>query len=137
MRNSLWLLFEEPALYFALVDEILKLERLLDVVFAGSGELLIIYHTVSVAIREPEEKVDLERCQVDHFASLESLFGLSDVNCRVVLRIFLLELLKDLVLERIHVVFHHFTNSDLISDMVKHAWKLCVMNKLLLLKSDQ
>ena len=81
--------------------------------------------------------MNLERRQVDHFASFQSFFGLSDVNGCVVLRVFLFELLENLKLKRMHVVFHHFADSDFVSDVVQHTWKLCVMYKFLLLESDQ
>lgn len=137
VRDTLWLFFEKAALYFAFVDEVLQFKGLLDVAFASSGELLVVDHAVSVAIRETQEKMNLERRQVDHFASFERLFGLSDVNGCVALWILLFELLQNLVLERVHVVLHHFADGNFISDMVEHTWELCVMYEFLLLESDK
>ena len=81
--------------------------------------------------------MNLEGRQIDHLAPFQSFFGLRDVNGCVILGVFLLELREDLVLERMHVVLHHFADCNLISDVVEHAWELGVMYEFLLLESDQ
>jgi len=47
------------------------------------------------------------------------------------------ELLDNVDLEIGHVVFHHFADCDLVSDVVKHVRELAIPDPVVLLKSDQ
>jgi len=43
------------------------------------------------------------------------------------------ELLDYVNFEVCHIALHHFTDSDLISDVVEHIWELAVLDPVVLL----
>lgn len=96
--EPLWVCFEKSTLNFAFIHEVLQFEGGLDVALASFGKFLVVDHAIPVTIRKTQEEMDLEGCQVDHFASFQSFFGLRDIDGCVILGVFLFELLKDLVL---------------------------------------
>ena len=122
---------------FRLLQHSIENEGFLDEVLAHRCEWPVVNFTVTIAIGQAEESVDLERSQVYLLASREGELAVMDRNLARIILVETQEFFQNSSFKLAHVVLHHFTDSYFVSHTVENFWEVGELDLIFLLETNQ